>query len=167
MELAIHFRPYLQRISEIINKSENITLKVSSLRILARDFVRRFIQNLVANVDLDELNNISESEDIKDNLFLKKLDGNLIRYDSVKREVLISTTCPFVHFFEEIRDDTFLKEYEKSFKREGIMHPLCIVHQIIREELFSRIRKGPLFTLLYSSAQGIFSQEPLLSKKEN
>ncbi|MFN3739878.1 MAG: hypothetical protein ACK4TF_04300 [Thermodesulfovibrionales bacterium] len=60
--------------------------------------------------------------------------------------MLISITCPFVNFFPTITEETFLNEYIKVFKNEGIIHPFCIIHQIIREELLARISKGPLLT---------------------
>lgn len=145
-DLTIQFKPYIEEVTRILNKNESVTIKVSVLRKLARDFIRRFIQDLVTSINLDELNNITETEDIKDNLFLRRLDGLLLRKDTERGALLISTVCPFAHFFDLLRDDTFLEEYERTFKSKGFIHPLCIVHQVIREELFSRIRSGPLFT---------------------
>jgi|GEM_PF-2799991 len=145
-DLTNRFRPLLNEVVDILKKAEGITLKISSLRRFSRNFIRKFIQDLVANIDIDELNNISETEDIKDNIFLKRLDGRLLRLDSPRGILLISTVCPFIHFFDIIPDNGFIMEYEKAFRKEGIIHPLCIIHHIIREELLSRISKGPLYT---------------------
>jgi len=145
-DLTNRFKPHLEEVAEILKKSEGVTLKISSLRRFSRNFIRKFIQDLVATIEIDELNNISETEDIKDNIFLKRLDGRLLRLDSPRGVLLISTVCPFIHFFDLIPDNGFIMEYEKAFRKEGIIHPLCIVHQIIREELLSRISKGPLYT---------------------
>ncbi len=145
-ELTARFSPHIDEVKDIIIRRGDITLAVSSLRRFARGFIRNFIQDLVSTIDIDELNNITESEDIKDNIFLKRLDGRLLRYESSRGELLISTVCPFANFFATITEETFLNEYIKAFKNEGIIHPFCIVHQIIREELLARISKGPLFT---------------------
>lgn len=145
-ELTKRFSPLLDETIKIIKRKEDITLIVSSLRRLAREFIRKFIQDLVSTIDIDELNNITESEDLKDNLFLKRLDGTLLRYESPRGGLLISPVCPFVNFFNTIAEESFIKEYIKVFKNEGVIHPFCIVHQIIREELLARISKGPLFT---------------------
>ncbi len=145
-ELTARFIPHIDEVKSIIRGRGDITLTVSSLRKFARVFIRNFIQDLVSTIDIDELNNITGSEDIKDNLFLKKLDGTLLRYESSRGELLISTACPFVNFFNTITEEAFLNEYIKVFKNEGVIHPFCIVHQVIREELLARISKGPLFT---------------------
>lgn len=145
-ELTERFSPYLREVTELIKNDESISLKVSSLRRFARKFTREFIQNLVLTIDLDELNNISEIEDLKDNIFLRRLDGKLLKYNSSTGMLLISTICPFINFFWTFTEETFLEQYRRAFKNHGPVHPFCIVHQIIREELLSRISKGPLFT---------------------
>lgn len=166
-DLTIRFRPILPEVREIVNKKENITLKVSSLRRLARDFIRRFIQDLVTTIDLEELNNLSETEELKDNLFLKRLDGRLFEKIHEGKSLLISTTCPFAPFFDSVKEGAFLEEFERAFKKEGIIHPLCIVHQIIREELLSRIRSGPFFIHpVLLGTRNILTGATAFSKKE-
>lgn len=74
-ELTARFIPHIDEVKSIIRGKGDITLTVLSLRRFARVFIRNFIQDLVSTINLDELNNITGSEDIKDNLFLKRLDG--------------------------------------------------------------------------------------------
>jgi len=41
--------------------------------------------------------------------------------------------------------DAIVEEYKQVFKNDAILHPLCIVHQRIREELAKKIPKGNTF----------------------
>jgi len=41
--------------------------------------------------------------------------------------------------------EAIVEEYKQVFKNDAILHPLCIVHQRIREELAKKIPKGKSF----------------------
>lgn len=166
-DLTGYIRPRIHEIRSIIEKGENVILKISSLRRIARTIIRDFIRHFVNTVNIDELNGIIEEQKIENNPFLTRLDGVILASDSPRGKLLIATTCPMAPLFNEIRShEDFISQYTSSFKNEGFAHPLCIVHQVIREELLSWISKGPLFTHpLIVAARDVTTDKIAISKR--
>lgn len=81
---------------------------------------------------------------------MQKLEGKGIR----KGDMIILEDCPVAglkdHPIDLFKDgerfppewDAIVDEYKQVFKNDAILHPLCIVHQRIREELAKKIPKG-------------------------
>ncbi|MBI5190649.1 MAG: hypothetical protein HZA22_08225 [Nitrospirae bacterium] len=71
-----------------------------------------------------------------------------------KGDLVILDDCPVAGLHDSAIDlfkeggafppewDAIVEEYKQVFKNEAILHPLCIVHQRIREELAKKIPKG-------------------------
>lgn len=81
---------------------------------------------------------------------MQELEGKGIR----KGDLIILEDCPVAGLKEHPIDlfktgnrfppewDAIVEEYKQVFKNDAILHPLCIVHQRIREELAKKIPKG-------------------------
>jgi len=76
---------------------------------------------------------------------------------SRKGDLIILDDCPVaglhdpaIELFKEAGKfppewEAIVDEYKQVFKNDAILHPLCIVHQRIREELAKKIPKGKSF----------------------
>lgn len=84
---------------------------------------------------------------------VQQLEGRGVR----KGDLVILDDCPVAGLHDSAIElfmeggkfppewDAIVEEYKQVFKNEAILHPLCIVHQRIREELAKKIPKGPSY----------------------
>jgi len=84
---------------------------------------------------------------------MQQLEGKGTR----KGDLIILDDCPVAGLKEHPIDlfkegeqyppswDAIVEEYKQVFKNDAVLHPLCIVHQRIREELAKKIPKGDSF----------------------
>lgn len=128
----------------ISSKDLDIVSKTVILRKLAREIVKMFIGTMEYK-SLDDFFAAYDRNDVP----LIKFEGEGVRYG----DIIVLKDCPMSPLFEDFKEGSDFPEYWKSlpdqymttFKNEAILHPLCTIHQISRDELTAKIPKGKSF----------------------
>lgn len=135
-------REIQEKLKEIFLREDiDIVLKTTMLRTIARQLA----EELGRGIEYSSIHEFFETYE-RGNSPLINLEGEGVR----NGEIIVLKECPMVPVFELFKSGAGFPEYWKKipqeymskFKNEAILHPLCVVHQTIRDTLASRIKKG-------------------------
>ena len=141
-EITNIVRKRQQEIKKILASTE---LSTADKSLMLRKIAKEIAESFAGNVRYKSIEEFNEAYD-KGDAPLIKLEGEGIRHN----DIIILKSCPMVPVFGEFKEGDDFPDYWKTLpqqyiaisKNEAILQPLCIVHQICRDILASKIPKG-------------------------